>query len=523
MNLENLQTEIRSLKPFNLENFWTKFEQSQSKIRKTIQQQIADFKENNNLTEFADNKIELPSNNSLNTVSEKLQDYFQTADNSWFNENLESLSLQVKHFQHSGLCSCCSCGGNQINGAQKAIQEGSPFETFAFFTEAGRKWSQPGGRGNPVNITYSFTNLLDGSLNGISVTEAKAAIEEAFRLWSEVAPLNFTEVPDDPRESQIRIGQDYIDGRGNTLGFAYFPGQGVGGDITFDNGERWTNNLFLETAVHEIGHSLGLGHESRTNAIMNPSVKNRFNGLGTGFLLPDDINGIRSVYGSGLGSVTPFGSNPPNPEPIPGPQATELKWEAQGLNDEAAIKSGTVFDLSGGLTTTVNWQVITDGGSFIPYAGQDYVSFDSGKTGNHTGYLSLGFNNSKNDPDDLIKLSLDFNKPVTGLTFKLLDVDQSNRKTFDDGVEIYTDGINIKNLPGVEIITGQNVIPDNEMYMNGFEGRGNANDSSEAGNITLNLGNTKVSVLEIEYFSTDDAISNPGGQKIGISDLSFQV
>ena len=112
------------------------------------------------------------------------------------------------------------------------------------------------------------------------------------------------------------------------------------------------------------------------------------------------------------------------------------------------------------------------------------------------------------DPDDLIKLSLDFNQAATGLTFKVLDVDQSNSNTFDDGVEITLE---------------DNVLADNETYMDGFEGRGNTNNLSETGNIRLNFGNTEVSVLEIQYFSTDDAVSNPGSQRIGISDLSFQV
>ena len=145
------------------------------------------------------------------------------------------------------------------------------------------------------------------------------------------------------------------------------------------------------------------------------------------------------------------------------------------------------------------------------------------KTGNHTGYLSLGFNNANDDPDDLIKLDLDFNKAVTGLSFKLLDVDQSKGKTFDDGVEIYADGVNIKNLSGVNIVTGDNVFADNEPYMNGFEGRGDAKSSSESANINISFGSTEVSTLEIKYFSTDDAITNPDGQKIGISDLDFQV
>ena len=214
---------------------------------------------------------------------------------------------------------------------------------------------------------------------------------------------------------------------------------------------------------------------------------------------------------------------PTPPDPTPTPQNGSIVWENLAFADEGAVATGSQLNLGNGITATVNWEVITDGGSFASHAGEDYVSFDDDTLGNHTGYLSLGFNNGNDDPDDLIKLSLDFNQAVTGLTFKVLDVDQSNSNTFDDGVEIYADGVNIKELSGVEITLGDNVFADNETYMNGFEGRGNANNLSETGNIGLNFGNTEVSVLEIQYFSTDDAVSNPGSQRIGISDLSFQV
>ena len=227
-------------------------------------------------------------------------------------------------------------------------------------------------------------------------------------------------------------------------------------------------------------------------------------------------------------TIKTAGSNPipdPNPDPDPNPVNGSLVWENQNLTDEIAVATGTQFNLGNGVTATVNWQIITDGGSFVAHAGQDFVSYESGKTGNHTGYLSLGFDNSNDDPDDLIKLSLDFNKAVTGLNFKLLDVDQSGGKTFDDGVEIYADGVNIKNLSGVELQTGNKVMADNEPYMNGFEGRGDsgADNSSEGGNINISFGRTEVSELEIQYFSTNDAVSDPGSQKIGISDLDFQV
>lgn len=196
--------------------------------------------------------------------------------------------------------------------------EGIPFNDDIFFNTPGAKWSQPGGRGNPVNITYSFNDF--GNFNGISAEEAELALEEAFALWASVAPLNFTEVEDNSGNSQIRISQDAIDGRGGTLAFAFFPSNG---DITFDSGENWTPGTFLETAVHEIGHSLGLAHEDGVDAILNSSLRGRYSGLGSSFLLPDDIAGVQNLYGSGVGTVNALEDDFSTSEIAEGINATE--------------------------------------------------------------------------------------------------------------------------------------------------------------------------------------------------------
>lgn len=200
----------------------------------------------------------------------------------------------------------CSCG--HCCRPADANGQGSDVPAANFNDNGGRfTWAQPGGPGSDVNISYSFANSFD--LNGVSTAALKDLFEEALQVWAEVAPLNFTEISDPGNGSSvdIRVTDEFIDGPGgpgqsNILARAFFP---RGGDITFDNGNNWNAGLFLETAVHEIGHSLGLGHQDfSVDAIMNPSIQGRFSGPGTAFLLQDDINGIRSLYGSGQGSVT---------------------------------------------------------------------------------------------------------------------------------------------------------------------------------------------------------------------------
>lgn len=217
-----------------------------------------------------------------------------------------------------GYCSLCTACGSGNGHSHNAGFAGEG--TVAQFNSGSSKWNQSGGQGSPVDITYSFAPNFQ--LSGLSQNESQSLFREALGVWADVAPLNFQEIqdPGNGNAVDIRVQADFIDGNSNTLAFAFFP---QGGDQTYDTGENWSSSLFLETAVHETGHSLGLGHESGTDAIMNPSIQGRFDGPGSAFLLQDDINGIRSIYGNGQGSVdSPSPSPSPTPTPSPSPAPT---------------------------------------------------------------------------------------------------------------------------------------------------------------------------------------------------------
>ncbi|MEL7488072.1 MAG: DUF11 domain-containing protein, partial [Pseudomonadota bacterium] len=203
--------------------------------------------------------------------------------------------------------------------------------------------------------------------------------------------------------------------------------------------------------------------------------------------------------------------------------AGSLDWAALGVPDEGAIVSGTT-SVSAGVTTTIAWSTVTDGGSFVAFGGDDFLSFESNTENGLAGYGQLGFDNDAQDPDDRVVVDISFSEAVANLNFTIADIDQAS---WDDFVEVFYDtGSGLVNAVtgGFETLGGGAVFRDNETFGEGWEGGASAPSTSTIGNIDFDFGSERIVAIRIVYFSSNDgSAANPGGQRAGIGDFTYQT
>ncbi|KAI3839475.1 hypothetical protein MKX03_025975 [Papaver bracteatum] len=123
----------------------------------------------------------------------------------------------------------------------------------------------------PLMLTYALSR--EHIINYINIPDILVALERAFSTWSSVIPVTFTETQN-YKHANITITHTWA--------------------VDF-NSEKSENAYDLETtAIHEIGHVLGMNHSNIREAVMwlflgHPRTKHVDLAL-------DDVNGVQVLY-----------------------------------------------------------------------------------------------------------------------------------------------------------------------------------------------------------------------------------
>jgi hypothetical protein len=190
-------------------------------------------------------------------------------------EPTKDLTLQTLKLMRRRRCSMPDFEPGEAGGP--GIEDSDPF------VFASSKWN------NNIDLKWFFKS------GTADMTGEATVIQQAFDVWAGYIPITFTNTPDED-EADIMVSWEVgdhgdgfpFDGEGSILAHAFYPEDGR---IHFDDSEDWNIDLLLATALHEIGHTLGLKHSGSDDAVMYAYVDEDRHSLHE-----FDIRGIKSLY-----------------------------------------------------------------------------------------------------------------------------------------------------------------------------------------------------------------------------------
>lgn len=242
-------------------------------------------------------------------------------------------------------------------------------------------------------------------------------------------------------------------------------------------------------------------------------------------------------------------------------QAVSIDWDNIGVGNATNLVSGQVvqsLDDAGNCTIAppftdceveveMTYQLNNDGNGGqlnCGFGGNNCVRFYNDQIGGITdGDLRLGVDATAADPDDDMRMCIEFNREVEGLQFEILDIDDGS---WDDSVELTyvpfvnatpmlsrTDLVDASTFGDLSTGTDPNHViehspglpaPDNEVLGWGAiqaPAAGNAGAADDGGNVSIDFGTQAVGGFCIRYFAGPNSNANPGFQWIALSQLTW--
>lgn len=194
----------------------------------------------------------------------------------------------------------------------------------------------------------------------------RAVFREAVGAWEDVCGVDLVEVADGA-DVDVRVGWQWLtsghsDGPGGTLGIAnwwFAPADNIRTEATiaFDPEDfKWSSlsrgacgndpDCFYNTALHEIGHVLGISHSDVPNVVMSgPPGTPYWDSPGRSQLQPDDVAAAQAIWGMPGHRPTPASGDPQYDNVVVGTPGVDRLYGGSG-ND--VLTGGAGRDLLAG-------------------------------------------------------------------------------------------------------------------------------------------------------------------------------